>query len=104
MEHDFEDLRSGKACDLCGTQDPMICDEGWPEAGTPDCDTYDYLRNCIYARLGYDFETAEEWRVTFSEEDWYAADPDFSWSRVTPVQKRNATVLRDLVKARRCRR
>ena len=104
MEHEFAELKSGQACTLCGSTDPLICDEGWPEPGTPDCDTFDYLRNCMYARLGYGFDTAEEWRVTFSEEAWYTPDPGFEWSRVTPLQKRNARVLRDLVKQRRCRR
>lgn len=102
MEFDYDDLKEGRACELCG--DKTAACEGWPEPGTPSCDQLDWLRNCLYARLGYDFETAEDWRVVFDQEPWYTADPDFSWDRVNAVQKRNATQLRNLVKRRRCAR
>ncbi|MCB9679030.1 MAG: YARHG domain-containing protein, partial [Alphaproteobacteria bacterium] len=101
MQHDFDALKAGKACDLCGAADPTVC-EGWPEPGMVGCETYDWLRNCIYARLGYDFNTAEEWRVTFEQEPWYVPDPRFKWERVTPLQQENARILRELVKKRRC--
>ncbi|MEZ4318356.1 MAG: YARHG domain-containing protein [Myxococcota bacterium] len=103
LEHELDALKNGKACELCGASDPTVC-EGWPEPGTVPCESYDYLRNCIYARLGYDFNTAEEWRVRFEQEPWYSPDPSFRWERVNEVQKLNAKTLRELVSARRCAR
>lgn len=103
MEHDVHALRDGKACELCGATDPAVCD-GWPEPDVVSCERYDWLRNCIYARLGYDFETAPEWRRVFDEEPWYRPDPKFTWKRVTSIQKRNAEELQDLAKGRSCRK
>lgn len=100
MKYEFEDLKNGKACELCGTENLHVC-EGWPSVA-PACSTYDKLRNCIYARLGYDFEAAPEWKEVFAKEDWYKPDPDFDWNRVSPVQQENAETLRMLVKRKQC--
>lgn len=102
MEHDFDALSKGEACRICGEVDPSVC-ESWPPQGTT-CATYDEYRNCIYARLGYGFETAPEWRTVFQRESWYQEDPAFTWDRVTPLQERNAHALRERVRRRRCSR
>ena len=102
MNHDFDDLQRGRACELCGDQNPKFC-EAWPSEA-PACATYDKYRNCIYARLGYGFETSPEWKEVFADESWYQPDPRFTWNRVTSVQKRNARTLRNLVKRKRCAR
>jgi hypothetical protein len=46
----------GSYCDTCGGD----C-KGWPREPL-GCDEVDDLRNCMYARLGYTFDNAEEWR------------------------------------------
>ncbi|MCA9493121.1 MAG: YARHG domain-containing protein [Myxococcales bacterium] len=73
--------------------------------GVPDdatCDEIDHLRNCMYARLGYDFSDNPSWREVFDREPWYAPDPAFRWEDVTRLQKRNAQILWDRVERRRC--
>lgn len=75
---------------------------GVPDDGT--CDEIDRLRNCMYARLGYDFSDNPSWREVFDREPWYTPDPAFRWENVTKLQKRNAQILWDRVERRRCRR
>jgi len=93
LEHDFDDLEDGSFCDLCGPTDATACETGWPRQRLT-CDQVDYLRNCIYARLGYEFDTAPEWREVFDQEAWYTPRSDFAWSDVTPVQVANAKDLK----------
>jgi hypothetical protein len=62
----------------------------------------DYLRNCIYARLGYAFDTAPEWREVFDKEPWYVPSSDFSWSDVSRGQVRNAKRLKTMSERRDC--
>jgi hypothetical protein len=93
LEHDLDDLEDGLFCELCGASDPTACESGWPRQQLT-CDQVDYLRNCIYARLGYDFDTAPEWREVFDQESWYTPRDDFSWSDVNRVQVANAKDLK----------
>ncbi len=104
MEHRYEDLASGGYCELCGDQDPLACELDWPSSDLMPCDEFDRLRNCIYARLGYDFEGAPEWRAVFDQEPWYEPDPKFRWSNVSKVQVANANTLKEIVRKRRCAR
>jgi hypothetical protein len=98
MTQKFGDLRTGGWCEKCGE-----CSEPFPRAEVT-CKELDHLRNCIFARLGYGFEDAPEWRTVFDAEPWYVADPTFDWERVDEVQEYNARVLRDLVSGKRCER
>lgn len=99
LEHDFQELRDGAYCDLCGDSDPTACKGEWLTGLS--CVQYDWLRNCMYARLGYDFD-GSDWREVFDEEPWYRPDPAFSWDNVTAVQVRNAKALQRIVDGRQC--
>lgn len=101
LEHDFAALNAGGYCDLCRGSDPKACDVQWP--GDLSCARYDWLRNCMYARIGYGFE-GSDWRAVFDREPWYRPDPEFTWSRVTPVQASNAKTLQRIVDLGRCTR
>lgn len=104
LEHDYSELQDGKYCDLCGPHDDNACSLDWPSSDLMACDRFDFLRNCIYARLGYEFDSAPEWREVFDKEPWYQPDPKFDWSRVTPVQAGNAKTLKAIVSRRQCSR
>jgi hypothetical protein len=104
LDFKYEELERGGYCALCGPYVEGACDQDWPSDERLSCERYDYLRNCIYARLGYQFETAPEWRRVFDQESWYTPDPNFEWSRVTPVQVENAKTLKGIVQRRRCKR
>jgi len=97
LEHDVRDLQKGGFCETC----PSDGCEGWPRE-TLSCDQVDFLRNCMYARLGYTFSKAEEWREVFDKEDWYQPREDFSWDEVSGVQVRNANWLKDRRSKRDC--
>lgn len=97
LEHDVQDLQKGGFCETCPSDG---CD-GWPREKL-SCDQVDFLRNCMYARLGYTFSKAEEWREVFDKEDWYQPREDFSWDEVSRVQVRNANWLKDRRSKRDC--
>ena len=101
LHNDLAELIDGGFCRLCGEQNPAAC-EGFPHAPPVTCAEYDWLRNCMYARLGYDFEGAEEWRVEFEDEGWYRPDPAFRFSRVSGVQADNARGLKEIVRDGDC--
>ncbi|MCB9685529.1 MAG: YARHG domain-containing protein [Alphaproteobacteria bacterium] len=95
------------ACEPCIAMLDTPIDELPDGCGIPDgatCDDLDRLRNCMYARLGYDFSDNPSWREVFEKEPWYTPDPAFRWEDVTRVQKRNAQILWDRVERRRCAR
>ena len=96
LEQDARDLMKGSYCDTCGGDCP-----GWPREPL-GCDEVDYLRNCMYARLGYTFDKAEEWREVFDKEDWYQPRDDFRWGDVSPLQVRNANWLKKKRERRDC--
>ncbi len=104
LDHPHAALQDGGFCDLCGEHVPEACELDWPSGDVMPCDRADWLRNCLYARLGYDFDTAPEWRVVLDDEPWYAPDPAFSWSAVSPVRSANVKWLKRLVSKRQCPR
>ena len=93
----MRDLKKGSYCETCPSDG---CD-GWPPEKL-SCDQVDFLRNCMYARLGYTFSKAEEWREEFDKKDWYEPRDDFEWSDVSALQVRNANWLKDRRKRRDC--
>lgn len=103
LEHDYDDLVDGSYCQVCGDSDPEVCSKGWPTEPLT-CERVDYLRNCIYARLGYPFDTAPEWREVFDKEPWYTPRDGFRWSDVSPVQAANAKDLKAKSERRDCLR
>lgn len=102
LEHDYRKLEQGGYCEICGPEVSDACDRTWPSETRLGCDDADYLRNCMYARLGYTFDKAPEWRQVFDKEAWYEPNEEFSWSDVTPVQSKNATRLKKMVENRAC--
>lgn len=103
LDHDYDELVDGKYCKICESENPEACREKWPEDPLT-CERVDWLRNCIYARLGYEFDTKPDWRRKFDAESWYKPDRNFSWDKVTPVQASNAKRLRSITKKRKCKR
>jgi hypothetical protein len=104
LDYAYDELSRGQYCELCGPYVEEACELDWPSSDVMACEQYDYLRNCIYARLGYTFETAPEWRRVFDKESWYTPDPRFEWSRVSALQAANAKELKRIVSRRQCER
>jgi len=82
---------------------PAACRGEWPLTDAATCYDVDKLRNCIYARLGYDFPKSPQWRTAFDREPWYRVDPAFDWDNVTPIQAQNAKALKGIVRRKLCR-
>jgi hypothetical protein len=97
LEKDARDLQNGGFCDDC----PSDGCSGWPREPLT-CEEVDYLRNCMYARLGYTFDKAEEWREVFDKEAWYEPNERFRWDDVSSVQVRNANWLKKKKDRRDC--
>lgn len=97
LEQDSRDLRKGGTCGDCPGDD---C-SSWPREPLT-CEQVDFLRNCMYARLGYTFDKAEEWREVFDKEPWYVPKDDFRWGDVSPLQVRNANWLKKKKDRRDC--
>lgn len=104
MDHDYDELTKDGFCEACKDEVPGACDREWPAPDPVSCDDIDYLRNCMYARLGYTFSNAPEWRQVFEGEDWYEADEGFRWEDVPRQQARNASQLKKIVDSGRCSR
>jgi len=101
LAHDSRALEDGGYCELCGGTQPAACDEGFALSKLK-CDDMDYVRNCMYARLGYTFSGDDEWRAVFEQEGWYEPRKSFRWSDVDRLQVRNAKRLKAASEARRC--
>jgi len=103
LVHDSRELEDGGYCELCGEVDPAACTDGFALRDLT-CDRMDWVRNCMYARLGYTFSGDEAWREVFDAEGWYAPREDFRWSDVDRTQVRNAKRLKSLEESGRCAR
>lgn len=94
------DTLQGDYADTCcvdGGLDPdsLDCQLDWPFSDVPDCSSYDDMRNAIYARYGYPFQSAE-YRQRFGQYDWYVERADFDASWLTPVAEANVATLQQL--------
>jgi len=99
--HDSKTLESGGYCEVCGDAVEGACDEGYALRAM-GCDEMDYVRNCMYARLGYTFEDNDDWRAVFEKKHWYQPRSDFRWADIDRSQLRNAKRLKALREAGRC--
>ncbi|CEI73352.1 YARHG domain-containing protein [Romboutsia hominis] len=56
-----------------------------------------YIRNEIFARNGYVFNT-EEYKEYFSQKDWYIPNPNFSGDieQLNPIEKNNVNLIKEL--------
>ena len=78
----------GNYCTLCGQWDETACEFDWPTNDVPQCELYDWYRNCIYATYGRTFTNAK-WDEAFRATDWYQPDPAYHDDRLSSVAREN---------------
>jgi len=94
LQKDFASL-----CCIDGAlpKDDMMCEMDWPFNDVPSCDSYDYMRNEIFARYGRAFTTAK-WKKTFAANAWYKIRDDFSNDWLSKEAQANVNQLISLKK------
>lgn len=97
MRYSFETIQRDFKL-LCCTAEGLgetddRCMMDWPFNDVPSCKAYDVMRNRIFARYGYAFQS-EEWSRYFASVPWYKARSDYSEQWVSETAKQNAVTLK----------
>ena len=82
-------------CEVCGKEGEQFCELDWPSSDVPTCETYDLLRNSIYAAYGRAFKTPK-WSQLFGKEPWYKVNPKYDDALLSPIAKKNVEKLKAL--------
>jgi len=101
VKYPFASLQKGKCAELCCATDPehWCCGMDWPFNDVPPCDTYSHLRNELFSRYGYPFDSAE-WKNAFDDTSWYRRREDFRSEWMTDAAQKNVETLQRLEKDR----
>ena len=93
-QHSFETVQK-KLCEWCPGNEYDYCELDWPSSDVPGCDTYEHLKNCVYAAYGYSFKK-KRWNKEFKKTGWYTPNPAYDKSSHSKVAQANIKKMRDI--------